>query len=343
MSYNISIREAKNLLHKLVENGDNRMSGFIHSSPGIGKSAIVKQIAIELGYELVDIRLASIEATDLCGIPYVKKGDQVFSTPEWFPTDPNSKGILFLDELSNASINVQQAAYRLILDREINNGQKLPKGWITLAAGNLQSDRTGVKGIVPALGNRFAVHLNVVASLQDFIIYAMDAKINSKVMGFLQFKPDYLHKFTAGDAAWPSPRTWEFASNLLGCGFSDGEIMSVLSGCLGEGVASEFQSFCKYYDGLPNFDEVMAGKCTYKLPKDDLGLLAAVTSSLLSLLHENHADKKKIKNLQKVMGQLPDESLVLLYKLIAGGDNIEISMNITEYSMDCYTRVEKYI
>jgi len=343
MPHMTSIKQAKSLIKKLLSKGKSNMNAFMHSSPGVGKSAIIKQIAEDLGLPLVDIRLASIEATDLCGIPYVHDGEQLFSTPEWFPLDADSKGILFLDELSNANINVQQAAYRLVLDREINNQRKLPEGWFVIAAGNLQTDRTGVKGIVPALANRFSVHLNIEPNLQDFITYAIDAGVDTRIVGFLNFKPDYLHKFTSGgDQAFPTPRSWVAASELLECEFSDAEELTSLSGCIGEGPASEFRSFCKYYLTLPDFSKIMSGETTYDIPKDDLGLISALTSSLISLLKENNKSESKMNNLAKLMKQLPDESLILIYKLIAGTDDGVMIMNVTEYTLDCYQRVEKY-
>ena len=338
----VTITHSKKLLKKIIEGGDTRMASFIHSSPGIGKSAIIRQIADELDLELIDIRLASIEATDLCGLPFVKDGEQVFSTPEWFPTDPNSKGILFLDELSNAPINVQQAAYRLILDREVKTGVKLPDGWFTVAAGNLKTDRTGVKGVVPALGNRFSVHINVEANTREFMIYGLNNGIDSRIMGFLDFKPDYIHKADGGEIAFPTPRSWEFASNLLKLDLSDGELSTALAGCVGEGPSTEFIAFLKFYQDLPSFTKIMDGTVEFVIPKDNLGLLSAVTSSIISLLRENHTSEKKCRNLQKLMTQLSDEHLILIYKLLSASDDIDMLLNVTEYTEDSYNKVKKH-
>ena len=107
--HTITISEAKSILEKIIRHGNQKLSVFLHSSPGIGKSSIVKQIGVECNLPIIDLRLGSIEPTDLCGIPFVRDGEQVWSTPSWFPQDPDSKGILFLDELSNANVNVQQA------------------------------------------------------------------------------------------------------------------------------------------------------------------------------------------------------------------------------------------
>ena len=117
---------------------------------------------------------------------------------------------------------------------------------------------------------------------------------------------------------------------------------SALSGCVGEGPTSEFQAFCKYYENLPNFTKLMNGEVEYTLPQGDLGLMSALTSSLISLFKENHTSEKKMANLSKLMKQLPDESLILIYKLISGTDDGIMIMNVTEYTLECYERVEKY-
>lgn len=339
----ISIKEAKRVMQKVIASGDTTLPLFLHSSPGVGKSSIVQQICEDQDLELIDIRLASIEASDLCGIPYVRDGEQVWSIPEWFPRDPDSKGILFLDELSNAGINVQQAAYRLILDREVNNNVRLPKGWFCMAAGNLKTDRTGVKGIVPALANRFAIHMNIEANQKDFMAYAMDNNWDTRVMGFIDFKPDYLHNYVNDAQAFPTPRSWEFVNRILKLNLSDGELAVALAGCVGEGVATEFQSFMLFYKDLPSFTRIMEGEIEYTVPKKDLGLLSAITSSLISLFKENHKSEKRMKNLNKIFRQLPDESIILVYKLIQQSEDYDLLVNVSDYTEECYNRVEKHI
>src|SRR5690606_22923010 len=47
-----------------------RPTPMIQSAPGIGKSAIMREIAEELNLDLVDIRLATKSVLDLAGVPY---------------------------------------------------------------------------------------------------------------------------------------------------------------------------------------------------------------------------------------------------------------------------------
>ena len=74
---------------------------LIHSSPGIGKSSIVKEVAKTLGIQLVDVRLAEMESVDIRGLPSVEKNDNNegimrWNAPDCWPRDPKSKGIIFL-------------------------------------------------------------------------------------------------------------------------------------------------------------------------------------------------------------------------------------------------------
>lgn len=54
---------------------------FLWGPPGIGKSQIIAQIAKNLGYNFVDIRLSQMDPTDLRGIPYPTK-DLEFAAAE---------------------------------------------------------------------------------------------------------------------------------------------------------------------------------------------------------------------------------------------------------------------
>ena len=73
---------------------------FIHGSPGIGKSYIVADIAEKNNLELVDVRLSQMDPVDLRGVPSIKGDQTVWMPPVFFPKDPDSRGILFLDELN---------------------------------------------------------------------------------------------------------------------------------------------------------------------------------------------------------------------------------------------------
>jgi len=328
---------------------------FLHSSPGIGKSAIVSQIAKDFELGFVDVRLAQMEQSDVAGIPYVSHAgldteDMKTSIPSWFPSkeriaagEKEEFGILFLDELSNAPIGVQHAAYGIVLDRMVH-GVKMGDGWLIIAAGNLKGDKTGAKGVAPALANRFGIHLEIVPNLDAFRNYAVKKRLNQQIIGFLSFKPDALYRFdpSKNDVSFATPRSWEQVAGLLDVGFSQSQLPLAIAGCVGESTSSEFMAFQKYYGKLPNFVKIMDGKEEYKVPKNDLGLVFAVASAVISCLVENSGDNNKIKNLQKIMDQLSDDLLVMIYKTMKHSADKKAMSNILIHTRDTYNRIVKY-
>ena len=60
----------------------SRRPTMLWGPPGIGKSDVVRQIADKNGREMIDIRLALWDPTDIKGMPYF---DSVDKTMKWAP------------------------------------------------------------------------------------------------------------------------------------------------------------------------------------------------------------------------------------------------------------------
>ena len=115
-----TVKKAKSILSKIARNqlaDGTPPPVMLWGAPGIGKSDIVKAVTQELKIGLQDIRLAQMDPVDLRGVPTVKDDQTKWATPGCFPTDPESAGIIFFDELSSADPSIQVAAYQLMLDR----------------------------------------------------------------------------------------------------------------------------------------------------------------------------------------------------------------------------------
>jgi len=120
-----------------------KIASYIWGPAGIGKSDIVRQIANELDWALIDLRLTRMDSTDLTGLPYLHEESKqtIYYLPEFLPTaemiaEWGKKGcIIFLDELSASEPRLQASAYELILDRRIGK-YKLPDNVMVVAAGN---------------------------------------------------------------------------------------------------------------------------------------------------------------------------------------------------------------
>jgi hypothetical protein len=206
-----------------------------------------------------DIRASQLEPSDLRGLPYFDNSNKTtkWYPPSWLPTNPDGKGVLFLDELNLAPPIIQSACYQLILDRKLGD-YVLPDGWTVISAGNRAEDRSNVFELSSALLNRF-VHVELdIPSIENWTKWAMENQVDSRIISFLQFKP-MLFKFDARqkDKSFPTPRTWEFASRLVS-GIKDDYslIETLVSSAVGDGVAMEFTAFTRLQKKI-NLDEIL--------------------------------------------------------------------------------------
>ncbi len=225
------------------------LSTMIWGPPGIGKSSIVAQLARKHQIDFIDVRLSQLAPTDLRGLPVPEDGVSKWYPPEFLPS--SGRGILFLDELNMAPPAMQGVAQQLILDRRVGS-YILPQGWFVWAAGNRKEDRAAVFDMPSPLANRF-LHLHVEPDFQSFKSYALSAKIHEQVIAFLSFRTTLLHKLDPQQPAWPSPRSWEMASQLHTVGLD-------IAPAVGIATAAEFNAYIKLYDNLPNLTQIFTGR-----------------------------------------------------------------------------------
>ena len=293
-STDISVRQvgpksAKRSIRKAIQ---TRRPVFLWGPPGIGKSDIVKQIGEDAGREVVDVRLALWEPTDIKGIPYYNadQGKMVWAPPSELPTDPESTAVIFLDELNSAPPAVQAAAYQLILNRRVGT-YELPKGVDVVAAGNREGDR-GVTYRMPApLANRF-IHLEMRVDFDDWFEWATTNRIHKDVAGFLQFSKKDLYDFDpkSNSRSFATPRSWTFISELLSEDDGDENTLAdLISGGVGEGLAIKFMAHRKVAGKLPNPSDILKGKVK-KMETKEISAMYSLTVSLCYEL-KDAADK----------------------------------------------------
>lgn len=249
-----------------------KQAAFMWGPPGAGKSSVMKQLAKKKGLELTDLRLSLLDSVDLRGFPHLIGNKMHFATPVFLPTDPVSKGVLFLDEMNAAMPSVQAAAYQLVLDRRIGE-YELPDGWSIVAAGNRETDQ-GVTYTMPApLANRFT-HIDFDVDFDDWRHWALLHNMKPEVINFINFRPGLLNEFDPDKRAFPTPRSWEFVNKILNGNSAPEVERALIAGSVGDGAAAEFAGFLKIYRNLPNPDMVLLNPKKAEVPKDPATLYA---------------------------------------------------------------------
>ncbi len=293
---------------------------LIHSSPGIGKSSIVREVAKTLGIQLVDVRLAEMESVDIRGLPSIDKnanGDGVmkWNAPDCWPRDPNSKGIIFLDEITSCDKSCQVAAYELILDRKIGDFYKVPDGWYIVSAGNLTTDRAVATSMSSALANRF-LHIELKEDPEQWIKWGIMNEVHPSVLGFINYRPEFLFSMENEnlERGWPSPRSWERVSHMVKIYENDEHILrKMVYGLVGPAKGLEFMEFHKLNAKFKSVLDMMYGKIPIEIPEKNDQIYALCSTLIYQVWRGSDTadEKKRITGFFKIIKELPAEFIMM--------------------------------
>jgi MoxR-like ATPase len=214
--------------------------------------------------------------------------------------------VLFLDELAQAAPLVQAACLQLTLDRRVGE-YELPDGWSVVAASNRAEDRAGTHRLISPLLNRF-VHLDLDVSPEDWQQWAVAAGVAPEVRAVLQYRPALLAQFDpqANPRAFPTPRSWQFVSDVL-ARTADDLLHPVVAGCVGDGPAAEILGFLRLYRELPDLDAVLARPDAAPVPREPAVLYALVGA----LVEKCRQARAPLPSFVTYALRLPDEFALL--------------------------------
>ena len=300
---------------------------FIWGATGIGKSYTVREVAKEIAREkglefsddmrdindpnkfvLIDMRISQLDASDLRGLPMHKDGKTVWIPPNMLPRA--GQGIIFFDEINLAPPSIQATAYQLILDRK-NGDYVLPEGYVIVSAGNRLEDRANVFELPAPLSNRF-LHVELgVPDIDEWSRWASKSQLDARVITFLNYRNEYLFKFDMYEKskAFPTPRSWEYASRLIDGIESLEGVETLSSTAVGEAVAIELTSFLKLKERV-NFDEILNNPQSINALEKDL-LYSVLSEVAYRYSKEPEKYIRKVLEISYVMDK-PEFAIMLI-------------------------------
>jgi hypothetical protein len=228
---------------------------------GLGKSQIVQQWVKKQrdknpNFGFIDLRIAYMEAPDLIGLPeneVTKDGGRITShyQPDFWPRDPESEGLILLEEPNRGTTGVMNCLMQLLTDRKVHK-YELPKGWLIAACINPDSDKYDVNTMDTALKDRF----------EEF-------EVEYDALSFLEFMEasgwdDNIQRFV-GDGLWIykaskelgqngkyiSPRTWSKVNAAEKANIRSNRNLHriVVNSILGKDIGNEYHKYC--FDQAP--------------------------------------------------------------------------------------------
>jgi hypothetical protein len=291
-----------------------RRSCFIWGPPGVGKSHVVAQVAKEMKCRFYDIRATQLDPVDLRGVPKVVTINStprtIWALPNLLPTKEDLVGyegaVVFFDELNAAPPSMQATFYQIIQDRKCGD-YIAPDNVFFVAAGNRETDRAVVNRMPTPLANKF-IHLDFEVDAEELIAYAIKQSWSPFIIAWLRFRPALVYNFDPQSSSkqFASPRTYEFASDLLADGLESDVEFELLKGTLGEGVATELIGFLKICRNLPDPDYIIKNPHTAQVPQRD----PATSYALVGVLSRK-ANEKNIADIFHYIGRMEKEYSVL--------------------------------
>lgn len=312
--------------------------------PGIAKTAAVKGIGDAMGVHVEHLTPGERGegAFGVTPVP-LKNADgstvMTYPPPDWvekFKTEDGQEvGVVFFDEVNTAPPALQPALLGGIQERRIG-GHTFGKRVRVLGAANPVGHAAGGWDLAAPVANRLG-HLDWPTpegeEWADWLMTGgtamesadMDAeearvmeewpeafaKAAGQVASFIRRRPDLLHRMPddgdpAQSRAWPSPRTWEYATRAMASGIVHGlsevDADELISAFVGVSVAAEFATWKAELD-LPSPSEVLDEQVSFDHDPRRLDRTEVVLSACAALLVPK-GDERRMKRAEVLWGLL---------------------------------------
>ena len=248
--------------------------------PGIGKTQIMEQIAKECGIGLVAYTITHHTRQSAVGLPFIKEktyGDVTYSVTEYTMSEIIAsvyekieqtgleEGILFIDEINCGSETLAPTMLQFLQCKTFGN-QKVPEGWVIVAAGNPPEYNKSVREFDVVTLDRIKL-IDVEADYDVWKEYAYRAGIHPAVMAYLEIRKNHFYRMetTVDGKAFVTARGWEDLSDFMkayeGLGKTvDRDVIYQYIRHLG--IAKEFANYLELYRKYRKdykIDEILEG------------------------------------------------------------------------------------
>ena len=203
---------------------------LIMGPPGIGKTAIMRQIAEEMNIGLVSYTITHHTRQSAIGLPFISRkefGGREYSVTEYTMSEivasvydhiaksGRKEGILFLDEINCVSETLVPTMLQFLQMKTFGT-HRLPEGFVLVCAGNPPEYNRAVRDFDIVTLDRVK-QLDVTEDLGAFAEYAAERRIHAAVTSYLSIHQDHFYsvKNDPDGRHFVTPRAWEDLAGAL--------------------------------------------------------------------------------------------------------------------------------
>ncbi|SHN50275.1 ATPase family associated with various cellular activities (AAA) [Butyrivibrio hungatei DSM 14810] len=314
--------------------------------PGIGKTAVMEQIAHELGIGLVSYTITHHTRQSAIGLPKISEksyGGKEYSVTEYTMSEiigavyeqiEKSKvkeGILFLDEINCVSETLAPTMLQFLQYKTFGS-HKLPEGYIIVTAGNPPQYNKSVRDFDIVTLDRVR-QINIDEDFDAWKEYAYKAGVHGSILSYLEIKKEnfYSIKTDVNGRSFVTARGWEDLSRII-------KVNEKLGIEVNENLTSQYlqnteiaRDFADYYELYRRYNEL------YKIPDilegrfpenkealrngsfdEKLSILGLLTDKLMDEFRDYAKDQAVQKILFEKIKEMASESDVVDFGAVAG-------------------------
>lgn len=198
--------------------------------PGIGKTQIMEQVAEECNIALVAYTITHHTRQSAVGLPFIEKkkfGDKSYSVTDYSMSEIIAsvyekqertglkEGILFIDEINCVSETLAPTMLQFLQYKTFGN-QKVPEGWIIIAAGNPPEYNKSVRDFDTVTLDRVR-KIEIEPDFEAFKEYAYKQVMHPSILHYLDIRRENFYRFetTPDGTFFATARGWEDLSEML--------------------------------------------------------------------------------------------------------------------------------
>lgn len=203
---------------------------FLMGPPGIGKTAIMEQVASELGIGLLSYSMTRHTRQSALGLPIIKHvnyfGEEydiseytmseiISSIYEMMQSTNTKNGILFLDEINCVSETLAPIMLQF-LQYKVFGRHEVPEGWIVVTAGNPPEYNHSVREFDIVTWDRLK-RVDVEPDFDTWKEFAYLSGVHASVLTYLEIKKGNFYKVetTVDGKSFVTARGWDDLSQMI--------------------------------------------------------------------------------------------------------------------------------
>lgn len=360
------IKDSVKLYLKKDEEGEYRIPVvrqrpiFLLGAPGIGKTAVMEQIAQELGIAIVSYSMTHHTRQSALGLPFIAHREYegysydvseytmseiIASIYDVMKESGIREGILFLDEINCVSETLAPSMLQF-LQYKVFGRHKVPEGWIIVTAGNPPEYNKSVREFDIVTLDRMKI-LEVEADYAVWKEYAKERDLHTAITNYLDLNKEdfYQVETTVKGKNYITARGWEDLSVMIFLYEEEG--LKVEESLIEQYLRNPrvVKEFCAYYDLYQKYkndyriEDILAGNAPASAGERARKAGFDERLSLLSMLidriqHEIRENIEKLDYINHILNHLKavknfagqgeksaDEVLSMLNTQIAGRQN----------------------